>query len=250
MFTVYCLLSTVYFSTPMSLPSGLPSYDFRRILVPSRDIPHYHHLRLVKDDAGLPALVRPEDPPPERLDIPAFFGAPGPIEIEIGCGKGTFATRYCEMHPDLPFLALEWEAEFACFTAERLARRPHLKHVRVVLGDAVPMFRDFLPANCANAVHIYFPDPWPKKRHRKHRIIRAEFLELLRRVLLPGGRFYFGTDHAEYNEEARALLAATPWLRMLDPDAPPTEGIETNFEVKYRKAGKPIYRCVLERMSE
>jgi tRNA (guanine-N7-)-methyltransferase len=145
----------------------------------------------------------------------------------------------------LPFIALEWEAEFAFYAAERLAKRPHLKHARVILGDAVPFFRDFLPTSCAQAIHIYFPDPWPKKRHHKHRIIRSEFLDLMRRVAMPGAVFYFGTDHAEYNEAAREIFAATPWLEMVNPDAEPTEGIQTNFEIKYRKIGKPIFRCTL-----
>lgn len=230
----------------MPLPSGLASYDFQRVLVPSRDLPHYHHLRLVKDDKGLPALAPPDAPKPEPLDLEAFLGAKGPIEIEIGCGKGTFLAGYCEHHPELPFLALEWEAEFAFYAAERLAKRPALQHARVILGDAVPFFRDFLPESCAQAIHIYFPDPWPKKRHHKHRIIRPEFLELMRRVARPGALFYFGTDHAEYNEAAREIFANTPWLEMLEPDAEPTEGIQTNFEIKYRKIGKPIHRCVLK----
>jgi tRNA (guanine-N7-)-methyltransferase len=234
----------------MPLPSGLPSYDFRRELVPSRDLPNYHHLHIVKDAQGLPALVEPGDPKPAPLNLREFFGSEGPdvgpIEIEVGCGKGTFMTGYCERHPELPFVALEWEAEFAFYAAERLARRPAIKHARVVLGDAAPFLRDFLPESCARAFHVYFPDPWPKKRHHKHRTMRPDFLELMRRVAIPGARFYFGTDHAEYNEAARELFAATPWLKMVDADAEPTEGIQTNFEIKYRKAGKPIYRCVLE----
>jgi tRNA (guanine-N7-)-methyltransferase len=229
----------------MPLPSGLPSYDFRRTLVPSRDLPHYHHLRILKDEQGLPMLAPPNAPKPGPLDLETFLGKNGPIEIEIGCGKGTFLTSYCENHPDLPFIALEWEAEFAFYAAERLAKRPHLKHARVILGDAVPFFRDFLPESCAQAIHVYFPDPWPKKRHHKHRIIRQEFLELMRRAARPGALFYFGTDHAEYDEAAREIFAATPWLEMINSDAEPTEGIQTNFEIKYRKSGRPIHRCVL-----
>jgi tRNA (guanine-N7-)-methyltransferase len=229
----------------MHLPSGLPSYEFQRTLVPSRDLPNYLHLRIEKDEQGLPRILPEGAPKPEPLDLEAFLGAKGPIEIEIGSGKGTFLVDYCEKHPDLPFIALEWEAEFAFYAAERLAKRPQLKHARLILGDAVPFFRDFLPESCAQAIHIYFPDPWPKKRHHKHRIIRPEFLELMRRVALPGALFYFGTDHAEYNEAAREIFAATPWLEMIEPDAQPTEGIQTNFEIKYRKVGKPIYRCVM-----
>jgi tRNA (guanine-N7-)-methyltransferase len=72
------------------------------------------------------------------------------------------------------------------------------------------------------------------------------FMEQVFRTARPGAPFHWGTDHAEYNAEARALFAETPWLEMVDADAPPTEGIMTNFEKKYRKAGKPIYRCVLK----
>lgn len=232
----------------MSLPSGLTSYEFQRELVPSRDLPNYHHLRILHDGNGIPLLAPEGSPPPARINLEAFFDKPGltqGIELEIGCGKGTFMVNYCEKHPDLPFAALEWEGAIAFEAAERLSRRPHLKHARVILGDAAFFMRDFLPEQCVSAFHVYFPDPWPKKRHHKNRTMRPDFLELMRRAAMPGARFYFGTDHAEYNEVARELFAATPWLTMIDPDAEPTEGIQTNFEIKYRKAGKPIYRCVL-----
>ena len=229
----------------MSFPSGLSSYEFQRALTPSRDLKHYYHLRLLKDDEGLPLLRQENIPASTPIDIPEFFGAHGPIEIEVGCGKGTFMTSYCEKHPDTPFLALEKEAEIAYIAAGRVARRPQLKHVRLVLGDALIFFRDFLPDACAKAVHVYFPDPWPKKRHHKHRIMREPFLDQVRRISIPGAMFLFATDHEEYNQETRELFKRTPWLEMIDPNAEPTEGIQTNFEMKYRKIGKPIFRCVL-----
>ena len=228
----------------MSLPSGLSSYEFQRELTRSRDLPHYFHLRLLKDDQGLP-LLAPENNALHPIDLAGFFGAPGPIEVEVGCGKGTFMAAYCERHPELPFLALEKEAEIAYLAAGRVSRRPQISHARVVLGDAMIFFRDFLPVNCVKAFHVYFPDPWPKKRHHKHRIMRADFLDEVRRVATPDALFYFGTDHEEYNRETQELFANTPWLKMIDANAEPTEGIQTNFEIKYRKIGKPIYRCVL-----
>ena len=145
----------------------------------------------------------------------------------------------------MPFLALEKEAEIAYIAAGRVARRPQLKHVRLVLGDALIFFRDFLPDACTKAVHVYFPDPWPKKRHHKHRIMQEEFLDQVRRISTPDALFFFGTDHEEYNLETQELFKRMPWLEMIDPKAEPTEGIQTNFEIKYRKIGKPIYRCVL-----
>lgn len=230
----------------MSLPAGLSSYEFQRELIPSRDLSNYYHLRILHDGDGVPLLATEDTPRPPRIDIEAFFGKPGPIELEIGCGKGTFMVNYCANHPEMPFAALEWEGAIAFEAAQRMAKRPHLPHARVILGDAAYFMRDFLPARCVSAFHVYFPDPWPKKRHHKNRTMRPDFLELMRRVAVPGARFYFGTDHAEYNEAARELFAATPWLTMIDPDAEPTEGIQTNFEIKYRRAGKPIYRCVMQ----
>ncbi len=230
----------------MPHPSGLPAYEFQRALTPSRDLSNYHHLRLIKDKKGLPALTPGNLPHPTPIGIAEFFGAPPPIEIEIGCGKGTFMVGYCERHPETPYLALEKEAEIAYLAAGRLAKRPQLRHVRVVLGDALPCLRDFLPGHCAGAIHVYFPDPWPKKRHHKHRIMQREFLEQVRRVCIPGAKLFFATDHEEYNQATRALFARRPWLEMIDAAAEPTDGIQTNFEIKYRKAGKPIYRCVLK----
>jgi len=229
----------------VSLPTGLSSYEFERALTPSRDLPYYHHLRITKE-GHVPRITPDGKPRFTPLHLVEFFGSAAPLEIEIGCGKGGFLAGYCEKHPELPFLALEKEAEFAFMAAGRLVKRPQLKHARVVLGDAFYFLRDFLPDQCARAVHIYFPDPWPKKRHRKHRIIREDFLAQVRRVSLQGARLFFGTDHADYNADAREIFAHTPWLKMRDADAPPTEGIQTNFEIKYRKVGKPIYRCVLE----
>ena len=228
----------------MSLPSGLPSYEFQRVLTASRDLPHYYHLRLLKDDKGLPLLVS-ENTRATTLNVADFFGAPGPIEVEVGCGKGTFMLSYCEKHSSLPFLALEKEAEIAYITAGRVAKRPQLQLARIVLADALIFFRDFLPDVCVQAFHIYFPDPWPKKRHHKHRLMQENFLDQVRRVAIPGAMFYFGTDHEEYNQETRELFKRTPWLEIIEPNAEPTEGIQTNFEIKYRRIGKPIYRCVL-----
>ncbi len=229
----------------MSLPQGLASYEFKRTLSPSRDVPTLWHLKVEREADGLPILEPSGRPPFTPIEVPAVFGAPGPVELEIGCGKGNFLVEYCEKHPERPCLGIEKEPEIAFLAARRLAKRPHLPHARVLLGDAFHFLRDWLDGNSVSAFHMYFPDPWPKKRHHKNRLMGPEFMEQVRRTALPDAPFHWGTDHAEYNAEARALFAATEWLEMVDPDAPPTEGIMTNFEKKYRKQGKPIYRCVL-----
>jgi tRNA (guanine-N7-)-methyltransferase len=229
----------------MSLPSGLSSYEFQRRLEPSPDVAAYWHYRILRAPDGLPLLAPGGMPEFAPIDITAFFGKPGPIEIEIGCGKGGFLVEYCEKHPDIPFLGIEKEPEIAHWAAQRLAKRRHLPHARMLLGEAYNFFRDHLPANCVSVFHMYFPDPWPKKRHHKYRLLGPVFLEQVRRTAIPGALFRWGTDHPEYNAQAQETFAATPWLEMIEPAAEPTEGIMTNFEKKYRKIGKPIHRCVL-----
>ncbi len=241
------------------LPIGLSAYEFKRTLTPSRDLPNYFHLRMEKDATGVPVLTGEVTSKPTPIDLEAFFKVessekmsalstskpPQTIEIEVGCGKGTFMVRYCELNPDIPFLALEKDAGIAFIAASRLAKRPLLQKTKVILCDAAHFFRNYLPQDCAHAVHVYFPDPWPKMRHRKNRILQQKWLEEMRRVCIPGAILYFGTDHAEYNTSTRALFGRTPWLTMIDADASPTQGIQTNFEKKYRSLGKPIYRCNL-----
>lgn len=229
----------------MSLPQGLVSYEFKRTLSPSRDVASLWHLKVEREADGLPILEPSGKAPFTPIDVPALFGKAGPFEIEIGCGKGNFLVEYCEKHPEKAVLGIEKEPEIAFLAAHRLAKRPHLPHARVLLGDAFHFFRDWLDEGCVSVFHMYFPDPWPKKRHHKNRLMGPEFMAQVRRVALPGAPFHWGTDHEEYNAEARGLFAATDWLEMVNPDAEPTEGIMTNFEKKYRKQGKPIYRCVL-----
>jgi tRNA (guanine-N7-)-methyltransferase len=226
-----------------------PKPEFRHNLRKSQDLEKYWHLFHVKGEDGKPARWPNDVVERHPVDIPTFFGLPPadprPIEVEIGCGKGGFLVEYATKHPDLPILGIENEAPIAFGAADRIARRPHLPHARLVLGDAFFMLRDFLPPHCVQAFHMYFPDPWPKKRHLKLRLMQAPFLEVVRQAAQPDALFYWGTDHQGYHEEASALFAATPWLELVQADAPPTEGIQTNFEKKYRAQGKPIYRCVM-----
>ena len=95
---------------------------------------------------------------------------------------------------------------------------------------------------------MYFPDPWPKERHHKNRLLREEFLVEVARVLKPGKRlFYWGTDHKEYNEVALEVFDNFKSAKILERNtALPTEGIMTNFEKKYRLEGRPIYRSIIE----
>src|SRR6056300_1401542 len=96
-------------------------------------------------------------------------------------------------------------------------------------GDLFYFLRDFVPDDSVSAFHMYFPDPWPKKKQRKKRLMKAELLQEILRATKPGvdAKFYWGTDFQEYNEAAQELFASTPFLEVVDADAEPTYGIQT-----------------------
>jgi len=189
----------------------------------------------------------------DRPDPRSWF-PPGsvqrPLELEIGCGKGTFLVQQAELSPGVNFLGLEYSRPFWAYAADR-CRRHHLVNVRLVLAEADFFVRNYLPDGCLRQVHIYFPDPWPKKRHHKRRLIQSPFLRQLSRVLEPEGHIRLATDHAEYFQWMLDHAAAVAELFEVVPlEAPQTSGDElvgTNFERKYRRQGRPFYAVGLRK---
>ena len=187
---------------------------------------------------------------PQPLDWRAVFGNDHPVELEVGFGKGLFLVTAAQARPEVNFAGAEIVRKYQLFAATRLAKRG-LRNVRVACADV----RLFLPRCVATAslqaVHVYFPDPWWKKRHHKRRVFTAEFVAECARVLRPGGELHAVTDVEEYAQVMAGLLAAQPALRPLPSPEPhqPTHDLDylTNFERKFRKQGKPIYRMRYER---
>lgn len=229
-----------------SLPEGLPHYELRRVLRPVEGEPALWEHAVEYDENFLPVLDESSPPKFDPIDPATILGAPGPIEIEIGTGKGGFLVGYATLHPERPILGIEWTRPIAWYAADKFKRRPQLKHAKVLWGDANFFLRDRMPARCCQAFHVYFPDPWPKLTYRKRRIMQAPILEQMRRLALPGCKLHWGTDYQEYDESVHALLSGTDGFRLLVPNAPPTDGVMTSFEKKYVKEGRPIYRSVWE----
>jgi tRNA (guanine-N7-)-methyltransferase len=193
-----------------------------------------------------PYLLEPTDPP-AYLDWAAVFGNRDPVEIEVGFGKGLFLLTAAGDFPAVNFLGVEVVRKYQLFAATRLAKRG-VRNVRLVKADARLFLRDFVPVASVQAVHVYFPDPWWKKRHQKRRVFTPDFSAQCERVLRPGGRLHVATDVAAYFEIIQKLLDQGTALQVIPvPEVPaPAHDLDylTNFERKFRKEGRAIYRVV------
>jgi tRNA (guanine-N7-)-methyltransferase len=184
------------------------------------------------------------------FDWRELFGNDHPVELEVGFGKGLFLVTAAQARQEINFVGVEIVRKYQLFTATRLAKRG-LSNVRVACADV----RLFLPRTVAaaslQAVHVYFPDPWWKKRHHKRRVFTAEFVAECVRILRLGGQLHAVTDVPEYATVMASLLGAQSALRPLPPPAEHTPAHDldylTNFERKFRKQGKSIHRMCYEK---
>lgn len=188
-----------------------------------------------------------------HVDLAAWFGRVAPVELEIGSGKGTFLLRQARAHPERDFLGIEWANKFYRFAADRMARWG-LTNVRMLRTDAREFVIRRLPPSSLAAIHVYHPDPWPKKRHHKRRMFNAAFLTAAVAALKPAGRLAIQTDHAGYFEAIEKLTRGWPGLVAVPfADAEfgaADERTQTNYEIKYTREGRPIHRLAFARAED
>lgn len=165
----------------------------------------------------------------------------GPWELEIGFGKGRYLVARATAEPGRRFLGIEVAGEYFREVARRVRRRP-LGNVALLRGEAQYLLATALPEGFAAAVHVYFPDPWPKAHHHRRRLFSPGSLDLVLRPLAPGGELFFATDHLDYGAEVEAVLAGQPGLAVERLAAGWPEGPRTHYEAKYVAEGRPILR--------
>ncbi|MCD6165867.1 tRNA (guanosine(46)-N7)-methyltransferase TrmB [bacterium] len=175
-----------------------------------------------------------------------IFGNNNPVIIEIGPGKGQFLFRMASEYPDINFLGIEWAGRYFKILCERLPKR-NLPNIRLIKADARELFTNWIPTKSVQEVHVYFPDPWPKKRQQKHRLLNEDFIRQLGIVLQAKGKFCFATDVQSYFEEIKQLLTQCDRMQLVfekvyHPDDP-LGALRSNFEVKYKQEGRLVYEA-------
>jgi len=204
-----------------------------------RELKEYADVSLQVEDLGV------------QIDCARIFGRSGPVHIEIGSGKGTFLVAQAKAQPEVSFLGIEWTRKFYRHAVDRIGRWG-LRNVRILRADAATFLRDFVPAGSVDCFHIYFPDPWPKKRHHKRRFLQSSNLEVLIRCLKPGGEIQVATDHADYFDQIRQVTSAyRERLEEIEFERPASawegESTGTNYERKYVKQSRPIYTAAFRK---
>jgi tRNA (guanine-N7-)-methyltransferase len=180
------------------------------------------------------------------FDAPSVFGRRAPLEVEIGSGKARFliaAARACPAHD---YLGIERALAYYRICRERLARAD-VPNARIVRADGRLFVETALAPSSVAAFHVYFPDPWPKKKQKKRRLLDGIFLERLATRLEPGGTLRIATDHPDYGSTLGPLLETVPSLERVDwsslPAPPPT-----HYSLKYEREGRPIWRFAARRL--
>lgn len=201
----------------------------------------------------LPSLG--DSPEQSRFDFRTWFAPEHrdrPMELEIGSGKGTFLVQQAPLTPDVNYVGIEYASAFWLYAADRV-RRHAMDNVRMLCADAKTIIGWYMPDAAVRAVHVYFPDPWPKTRHHKRRMIQLDTLAHFHRILEPGGQLRLVTDHADYfawmEDHAAQVTDRFDRIAFERPDSTDTadagEVVGTNFERKYRREGRPFNAMTL-----
>ncbi len=179
------------------------------------------------------------DPVPDTLDFSSLFGNDNPVWLDIGFGNGESIIHAAQQHPDVNFLGIEVHLPgvgHLLIECEKLG----LDNVRIIRNDAVDMMNKHMSDGCLDAVHVYFPDPWHKKRHHKRRIINPDFLALTASKLKQGGRLHYASDWEPYAIEVKELINQTPAFKNSQADGDFVDRPEWRPVTKFERRGQKL----------
>jgi tRNA (guanine-N7-)-methyltransferase len=199
----------------------VPGYDFRIIY-------------------ELPSII-------DRLDLARLFSSSQPLEVELGSGDGSFLVNRAKVVPSRNFIGVE-RLLGRLRKMERKAKRAGLANLRAVRIESSYFLQHLLPLQSLTALHIYFPDPWPKRKHWRHRLINPTFPSSAARALVSGGTVFLRTDDAAYFSQMREVFSASTEFKSVE--APPElSELLTDFEREFHAQGTPTLRAAYQKAS-
>ncbi len=185
----------------------------------------------------------------KQLDSCAWFGREAPLVLEIGCGVGTSTLAMAQAEPGTDIIAVDVYrrglAQLLCSL-----ERENVDNVRLIRGDAVGVLEQLIPSGSLTGVRVFFPDPWPKARHHKRRLLQPGIIALIADRLQPCGVLHVATDHAGYAAHIAETGDAEPRLRRIPPESPRVASVTrptTKYEAKAREAGSAVTELLWER---
>jgi tRNA (guanine-N7-)-methyltransferase len=188
---------------------------------------------------ALPSIVEP-------LDLAGLFPSTQRLEVELGCGDASFLVEYARRHPETNFIGVE-RLLGRLKKLDRKGRRAGLTNLRGVRIESAYFLQYLLPPQTAEALHVYFPDPWPKKKHRRHRLINAAFPGLADRTLRTGGVVYLRTDDGDYFEQMTEVFGTSREFALVATPASLAE-VLTDFEREFNARGIPTRSAAYQRI--
>lgn len=179
------------------------------------------------------------------LDLAELFKGSRPVEVDVGSGKGRFLLARASTFPEIGFIGIERQRRRIEKVATKTSRA-ELKNIRLLHAEIRFAVEMMLPDDAVQTFYIFFPDPWPKRKHNPRRLVNADFLKLLHRKLQPGGCIHFATDHEDYFAAVQPLFVSSPLFTTCPPFIPTPEE-QTDFELLFASDGKNANRVSLEK---
>ena len=180
----------------------------------------------------------------EPLPLADMFPKSQPVELELGAGDGSFLAQWAAAHSERNFIGVE-RLLGRIRKLDRKGRRAGLTNLKLIRLEAAYTLEYLIPRQSISALHIYFPDPWPKKKHRRHRLINTRFPDVAKQALAPGGMIYLRTDDADYFAQMQEVFAARDDFGAVET---PTElrAVVTDFEREFNQQGTPTLRAAYQ----